>query len=184
RASLRAIAPWKVAACLGLAALNYLILIGYDLIGVRSIGHPLLLRRVALASFAGFATSYNFGALLGGTPVRARLYSSWGLSAAEIVQLIVSIGTTFWIGVFGLAGAMFVADPFPIPPGVPMPFGTVQPIGVILLVIAIGYLMLPLIWKKPFVWRGHAVLIPRLPVLVAQLSVAAADLTVAAASLY
>src|ERR1041384_4341612 len=54
----------------------------------------------------------------------------------------------------------------------------------ILLAIAIGYLMLPLIWKKPFVWRGHAVLIPRVPVLVAQLSVAAADLTVAAASLY
>src|SRR5882762_5763466 len=54
RASLRAIAPWKVAACLGLATLNYVILIGYDLIGVRSIGHPLLLRRVALASFAGF----------------------------------------------------------------------------------------------------------------------------------
>src|SRR5262245_1125535 len=157
---------------------------GYDLIGVRSIGHPLLLRRVALASFAGFATSYNFGAILGGTPVRVRLYSSWGLSAAEIVQLLVAIGTTFWVGVFALAGVMFVADPFPIPPGVPLPFATVRPIGIVLLVIATGYMALPLLWKKPLVWRGHEVLIPRIPTLMSQLAVAAADLTVAAASLY
>src|SRR5262245_5147982 len=157
---------------------------GYDLIGVRSIGHPLLLRRVALASFAGFATSYNFGAILGGTPVRVRLYSSWGLSAAEIVQLLVAIGTTFWVGVFALAGVMFVADPFPIPPGVPLPFATVRPIGIVLVVIASGYLALPLFWKKPFVWWGHEVLIPRFGTLASQLAVAAADLVVAAASLY
>src|SRR3954466_6055540 len=39
---------------------NYMILIGYDLLAVKSIGHPLPLRRVALASFIGFATTYNF----------------------------------------------------------------------------------------------------------------------------
>jgi phosphatidylglycerol lysyltransferase len=184
RASLVAIPAGRLAACLGLTVLNYLILIGYDLIGVRSIGHPLPLRRVALASFAGFSMSYNFGALLGGTPVRVRLYSSWGMSAAEIVRMMVAIGTTFWAGVFTLAGLMFVLDPFPIPEPLHLGISSVRPIGFVLLALAIGYLILPLIWKKPFVWRGHEVLIPRFSTLVAQLAVSAADLAVAAASLY
>jgi phosphatidylglycerol lysyltransferase len=184
KASLQAIPRWKLAACLGLTVLNYLILLGYDVIAVRSTGHPLLFRRVALASFTGFAMSYNFGAIFGGTPVRARLYSSWGLSAAEIVQLIVAIGTTFWVGVFALAGLMFVVDPFPIPEPVPLPLADVRPIGFGLLLVAAGYLALPLVWKKPLVWRGHEVVIPRFPVLASQLAVSAADLTVAAASLY
>lgn len=184
RASLRAIPAWRLAACLGLTALNYLILVGYDLIGVRSIGHPLALRRVALASFTGFALSYNFGALLGGTPVRVRLYSSWGMSAAEIVRMMVAIGTTFWAGVFTLAGVMFVCDPFPIPEPVHLAISNVRPIGFVLLAVALGYLALPLIWKNPFVWRGHEVLIPRFSTLIAQLAIAAADLAVAAASLY
>ena len=184
KASLQAIPAWKLAACLGLTALNYLILLGYDVIAVRATGHPLLLRRIALASFAGFAVSYNFGAIFGGTPVRARLYSSWGLSAAEIVQLIVALGTTFWVGVFALAGLVFVVDPFPIPGPVPLPVADVRPIGVGLLIVAAAYLALPLVWKKPLVWRGHELVIPRFPVLASQLTVSAADLTVAAASLY
>jgi phosphatidylglycerol lysyltransferase len=184
RASLLALPAGRLAACLGLTTLNYLILIGYDLIGVRSIGHPLLLRRVALASFAGFTLSYNFGALLGGTPVRIRLYSSWGMSAAEIVRMMVAIGTTFWVGVFTLAGLMFVFDPFPIPEPLHLGISSVRPIGFVLLALAIGYLALPLIWRKPFVWRGHEVLIPRFTTLAAQLAISAADLMVAAGSLY
>jgi phosphatidylglycerol lysyltransferase len=184
KASLQAIPTWKLAACLGLTTLNYLILVGYDLIAVRATGHPLLFRRVALASFAGFAMSYNFGAIFGGTPVRARLYSSWGLSAAEIVQLIVALGTTFWVGVFALAGLMFIFDPFPIPDPIPLPLADVRPIGIVLLIVAAVYLALPLVWKKPVVWRGRQIVIPRFPVLASQLAVSAADLTVAAASLY
>lgn len=184
KASLRAIPAWRLAACFGMVVVNYLILVGYDLIGVRSIGHPLALRRVALASFAGFALSYNFGALLGGTPVRVRLYSSWGMSAAEIVRMMVAIGTTFWAGVFTLAGVMFVFDPFPIPAPVHVGLDTVRPIGIVLLVLSLAYIALPLVWKKPFVWRGHEVLIPRFGTLISQIAVSAADLAVAAGSLY
>src|SRR4029078_6047468 len=82
------IPTWRVWAALGLTVVNYLVLIGYDYLAIRAIGHPLSLGRVALASFTGFVTSYNFGALLGGTSVRYRLYSAWGLSAVEIVQRV------------------------------------------------------------------------------------------------
>ena len=182
--SLAKIPHWRLAACLGLTVLNYLLLVGYDLIAIRSIGHPLPLRKVALASFTGFVTSYNFGALFGGTPVRIRLYSSFGMSAAEIVRMMVAIGTTFWVGVFALAGLMFVIDPMPIPEPLHLAVSNVRPIGIVLLILAVAYLCLPLIWKKPLQWRGHELLIPRFSTLLAQLAVSAADLTVAAASLY
>ena len=107
------IPPWRLWAAVGLTVVNYLVLIGYDYLAIRAIGHPLSLGRVALASFTGFVTSYNFGALLGGTSVRYRLYSAWGLSAVEILQLVVMLGITFWVGIFALAGVFFVVEPFP-----------------------------------------------------------------------
>nr|HPM83274.1 YbhN family protein [Candidatus Anammoximicrobium sp.] len=88
RHSLGMIPAGRVWLAIGLTALNYLVLIGYDFLAVRSIRHPLPLGQIALASFTGFATSYNFGALLGGTSVRYRLYSAWGLSAVDIVRLV------------------------------------------------------------------------------------------------
>ncbi|HEY2253111.1 MAG TPA: phosphatidylglycerol lysyltransferase domain-containing protein, partial [Planctomycetaceae bacterium] len=182
--SISKIPGWRLAACLGLTVLNYLLLIGYDLIAIRSTGHLLPLPKVALASFAGFATSYNFGALLGGTPVRIRLYSSFGMSAAEIVRMMVAIGTTFWIGVFALAGLVFVIDPMRIPEPLHLAVSNVRPIGFVLLVLAVAYLCLPLVWRKPVQWRGHELLVPRFSTLLAQLAVSAADLTVAAGSLY
>lgn len=184
RESLSKIPNWRLAACLGLTAVNYLLLVGYDLIAIRSIGHPLPLPKVALASFAGFTTSYNLGALFGGTPVRIRLYSSFGMSAAEIVRMMVAIGTTFWVGVFSLAGLVFVIDPVSIPEPLHLPVSNVRPVGVVLLILAAAYLCLPFVWKKPVQWRGHELLIPRFSTLLAQLAVSAADLMVAAASLY
>jgi phosphatidylglycerol lysyltransferase len=184
RESLNAIPVWKLAACLGLAALNYAILIGYDLLAIHSIGHPLPLRRVALASFAGFVMSYNFGTLLGGAPVRIRLYSSYGMSAAEIVRMMVAIGTTFWLGTFALAGITFVVRPIPIPEPLHLAISNVQPIGIVLLVLAVAYVCLPLVWKKPVRWGDHELSLPETPTLLAQLAVAAADLAVAAGSLY
>ena len=73
------------------------------------------LPRIALASFTSFATSYNFGALLGGTPVRVRLYSSWGLSAVEVTNVIAFNSLTFFLGLFTVGGVVFLAEPLQIP---------------------------------------------------------------------
>lgn len=184
RASLESIPCGQHLACLGLTALNYLILVGYDSLAVREVGHPLSLRKVAFASFTGCVTSYNFGALLGGTPVRARLYSTWGLSAPEVVKLLVMVGTTFWVGVCALAGLMFVFEPFPIPEDLRLGVSSVQPIGFVLLAISLAYISLPFVWRKPIEWHGHELSVPRVSTLLGQLAISAADLMVAAASLY
>ncbi len=184
RHGLSMIPAGRVWLAVGLTALNYLILIGYDFLAVRSIRHPLALGRIALASFTGFATSYNFGALLGGTSVRYRLYSAWGLSAVDILRLVLMLGLTFWFGIFGLAGVLFLVDPFPIPAGLALPFATVQPLGWGLLVLTVGYLGLTVFWKRPIRFRNTQVSLPGPGISALQLAIAAADLIVAAAILY
>jgi len=143
-----------VLSCI-LTAISYIVLMGYDLLAIKSVAHPLPLRRVALASFTGFATSYNFGALLGGGSVRFRLYSAWGLSPAEIVQLVVILGVTFWFGVFALAGVIFIVRPFEISLDVHSPLSTTYPLGFLFLAIA-AFLAVAAIWKKPIRLGGKA----------------------------
>ena len=183
RESMQAIPVSKLAACFVLTAINYVILIGYDLIGIRSTGHPLPLKKVAFASFTGFVMSYNFGSLLGGA-VRIRLYSSFGMSSAEIVRMMIAIGTTFWLGTFALAGTVFIVAPPPIPDTIQIAAVGIRTLGCFLVAIVVAALIASHFWKKPVHWRGHELAIPPLPTLLTQLAVAAADLMIAAASLY
>lgn len=184
RAAVDHIPAGRLWAAVGLTVFNYLVLIGYDYLAIRAIHHPLSFGKISLASFTGFVTSYNFGALLGGTSVRYRLYSAWGLSAVEILQLIIMLGTTYWIGVFALAGVVFIIHPFSIPTALHFPIENVQPVGYLLLVIAIAYAALPLIRKSPLVLKGIKIELPKTGITVLQLAVSAADLIIAAATLY
>ena len=70
RESFRDMPLWKLGLAAALTAVNYLVLTCYDVIAVRTLSHRLAWPKVALASFTGFVTSQNFGALLGGTSVR------------------------------------------------------------------------------------------------------------------
>ena len=184
RAAVAHIPAWRLWAAAGLTIINYLVLIGYDYLAIRAIHHPLSFGKISLASFTGFVTSYNFGALLGGTSVRYRLYSAWGLSAVEILQLIIMLGTTYWVGVFALAGVVFIFQPFSIPEALHLPFDNVQPIGYILLAIAVGYTLLTFIRKSPVVIKGIEIRLPKTGMTLLQLAVSAADLVIAAATLY
>jgi phosphatidylglycerol lysyltransferase len=167
-----------------LTVINYVVLMGYDVLAVKSVAHPLPLRRIALASFTGFATSYSFGALLGGGSVRFRLYSAWGLSPGEIVQLVLILGVTFWFGVFALAGVIFIVHPFEISSDWHLPFQTTLPLGFPLIAMAVVYLAVALAWRKPIHLWGKEVKLPSFRMSAAQLAVAAGDLVVAAACFY
>lgn len=184
RNGLAGVPATRLGLALALTLLNYAILVGYDVLAVREIGHPLALGRIALASFTGFVTSYNFGTLLGGTSFRYRLYSAWGLSAVEILRLVLMLALTFWIGLFALAGIAFVLDPFPVPPGLPRPFSNVRYLGVVLLVVLTVYLLATVYWSKPARIRDVVLKLPSPRIAVLQIIIAAVDLAVAAAALY
>ena len=171
---------------------NYLILVGYDWFAVRWVGEKdLPLRKIALASFTGYAFSYNFGATLFGTSIRYRLYSAWGVPLLKIVELLVILGLTFWFGVFTLAGVVFIAAPLPIPGrlkhlmervnlSVPDTFW----LGVVLLLVALAYVAISALHRKPFRFFRWQIPLPPLKLTLCQIAIACGDLLVAAAVLY
>lgn len=174
-----------------LIALNYGLLIAYDLLALRYVCRSLPLRRVALVSFLGFSLGNNLGTFLAGTPIRFRFYSRWGLKARQIVVLISALGLTFWSGVWFLGGIVLVSVPFELPEVLNLPAGAqitipfgAKTLGVILLSLAIGYAVICAVWRKP--WPiGELHLLPPDPGLMSvQASVAAVDLLISATALY
>jgi phosphatidylglycerol lysyltransferase len=170
-----------------LTAVSYAVLVGYDYLAVRSIEHPLRFRKIAFGSFVGFAISYTLGALLGGTSVRYRMYSSWELSTVEIVRLLATVGITFWLGVFALGGVLFVVAPFDIPADLVAKTGlpnTIRPLGWILLALTAVYFAIAGLWRTPVTIQGHKIKLPGLGMSLLQVFVAALDFAVAAGCLY
>ena len=174
----------KICFAGGLVSLNYLVLVGYDWLALKAIGVRLEPAKVAFASFAGFVASYNFGATLGGVPIRYRIYSTYGLTAIQIIQLSVMLGVTFWIGEFALAGVVFVIAPIQVPAKLHLPFETVYGLGWVLLGIAATYFAMTLFLQRAIRMGSKEFRLPSPKMTVAQFGIAAADFFVAAGTLY
>ncbi|HEY4311810.1 MAG TPA: bifunctional lysylphosphatidylglycerol flippase/synthetase MprF [Pirellulales bacterium] len=176
----------QLGAALAMTALSYTLLTGYDWLALHYIDRSLSYSRIALASFVSYVSSYNFGAILGGSTMRYRLYSIFGLSAVEVVKIIAVCTLTFVLGFCTLAGLVFTFDPLPLPDlvKVQLPFTTVFPIGVGLLAFVGAYLVLSMLRLKPFTVWGWEFSLPPPGFTLMQMLVATADLMAAAAVLY
>ena len=183
-ASLAKISPRRLLTAILLTAVSYTLLISYDWLAMREVGRKLPWWQVALASFGGFVTSYNFGILLGGTSVRYRLYSLWGYSTLEIVRLVAMVSATFWVGMCALGGLLFTIDPINIPERYQLPFADVRIAGYLLLALLVAYWIWCYGQRKPITIRGVALAPPRLSTALLQTVVAIADLLLATAVLF
>ena len=173
---------WLAALC---TALGYAAMTGYDALAFRNIRVPLPYRKIALASFAGYAFSNSLGfALLTGTPVRARLYSGWGLSATQVTRVVVFCFLTFWLGFITLGGAAFLLEPLPLPHGFYFDLATSRPLGFLFLSLSIVYVALAVRRRKPLMVRGIELPLPGLRLALAQIALSCLDWGLAAAALY
>ncbi len=172
--------------CKGLLLMmtSYTLLTGYDWLALKYIDRSLPYTRIALASFVSYVCSYNFGAILGGSTMRYRLYSSFGLSAVEVVKIIAITTLTFVLGFCTLAGLVFVFDPLPLPVSLKAPLTTVFPIGVGLLAFVAVYLAASALWHRPISLRGWDLALPGPRFTFMQMGIATADLMAAAGVLY
>jgi uncharacterized membrane protein YbhN (UPF0104 family) len=188
--------PGRIVAAVALTALNYVVLIGYDLLAIRYVGEKLSLRRVALASFTAYTCGYNFGSTIFGSSVRYRLYSAWGVPAAKILQLLVILALTFWFGLLALGGVVFVAAPLAMPQRLQewrLPLTGVRPLswmldtrpfGWILLAVTVIYIGLSAAHRGSIKMRGMRLPVPPFRLTLYQLAIASADLLLVAAVLY
>lgn len=184
RDSLQQIPLGHCLAAVLLTLASYTILVGYDLLALRFIGHKLPLAQVAQTSFISYSSSNNFGALLGGSTVRFRLYSALGLSAVEVVELVGMLGLTLTLGVLTLTSAVFLLDPLPVPVELHLPFADTRPLGGLLLAVLLGYWLLVAVRPRPIKFRGWELEVPSPGFTVLQMLVSCADLCVACSVLY
>jgi phosphatidylglycerol lysyltransferase len=178
--------PWiRLLGALALTATSYGALTLYDVLGLAYLERRLPYRRVALASFVGYAFSNTVGhSLLVGAPARYRLYGAWGLSALDVAKLVAFATTTLWIGFLAVAGVVFVVEPLAVPAALHLPFASVRPLGLAFLALAAAFLSLALFTRRPIAVAGWEIEIPRPEIALAQVGVAATDWALAGTVLY
>lgn len=148
-AALEATSPARVALALGLTAVSYVVLTGYDVLALRYVGHPLPYPTTARVSFVSYAISHNVGmSFLSGGTSRYHFYGHRGLSLLDSAKVILFCNLTFWVGFVFLGGAFLTRLALPIPSET-LPLETSRPLGL----IALGVGAAALAWVASE--RGH-----------------------------
>lgn len=181
---LQAIPVRQLAAALLFTFAGYLALTGYDLLAFRWIGRALALRRIALASFVAYVFSHNVGlSILGGSAVRYRMYSSWGVPPADLGRAIAFNFVTLWLGFFALGAALLLADPVMLT-GTWHGIASTRPLGAVFALVTVAYWILFVGRKRDLRVRDLSIEIPGPRISAAQTLLSAVDWTLAAAALY
>jgi phosphatidylglycerol lysyltransferase len=166
---------------LGLVALNYLVLGGYDLLALRYVGRSLPVGRVLLASFVAYAIQYNVGfGMVSGATVRYRFYSRWGITAGELTRIVAFYSVTFWLGLVVLGGGTLLVEPLPELHGVPG-HELARPVGALVLLLAVAYGTAAALRRGPLRLGRLVLPLPAPPIAAGQFLLSLADWVLASA---
>ncbi|HEX2484465.1 MAG TPA: bifunctional lysylphosphatidylglycerol flippase/synthetase MprF [Myxococcota bacterium] len=183
---LRAIPSRDLALALALTALGYLSLTGYDALALRFVGSALDYPRVALASFVAYVFSHNVGlSFLGGSAIRYRMFTSWGVTPGQLGAAIAFNVLTFWLGFLALSGLVLALDPIPLPASWTTPIATTRPLGVLFLCLVGAWCLASALGRRRTLrLRGFELQLPGPGTTAAQIALSAVDWTLAGAALY
>ncbi len=104
--------PLIIIAALALTVINYLVLAGYDWLGLRYTGHTNIpLSKMIPAALLSYAISNNTGhAWASGGSIRYRFYSKWGVPGWDILKISLFQTITYLLGALslGLIGSLLL----------------------------------------------------------------------------
>ncbi|MBE9168636.1 UPF0104 family protein [Pleurocapsales cyanobacterium LEGE 06147] len=170
---------------IALTVLGYLTITGYDFLGFRYIRRSLAPAKIIFTSFLSYAIGNTIGfTLFSGTAIRYRFYSRWGVSSVQIAKIIAFTHLSFWLGMFGIGGVVFLIDPLTLPTLLDLPFKSVHPLGILFLSIVGLYLLASLWYRKPLRIKQEELALPSTRLSMNILAVASLDWGLAAAVLY
>ncbi|ELM3617314.1 bifunctional lysylphosphatidylglycerol flippase/synthetase MprF [Aeromonas sobria] len=173
-----------LAAALLLTLFSYGCLCCYDLLALHALGKQLPWQQVGITSFIAYTFSNTLGfALLTGTSVRYRIYSSLGLATGEVARVVLFCSITFFLGLLAWGGgALLTNDVSQLLPEWPLWADTLLKLaGAMALLLVVTYLC----WPQPrLCWREHTLTLPGFRVRLLQLLVALIDWMAAAAVLF
>jgi phosphatidylglycerol lysyltransferase len=184
-ASLRSISRQALGAAVLCTAVSYVLLGFYDVLGLRYINKAVPYGRVLFTSFIAYAFGHNFGiAALTSTAVRYRLYSSAGLSGADVAAVSAFCGVTTGIGLAVLMGVSFIVAPHQGAHAVHMNHTLVFALGAVLLGAVVLYALWSLLGSEEIEFEGWALRAPRPGIALPQIVLAIIDLAVSALVLW
>lgn len=179
------ISALHIVASLFLCFLSYLLLTGYDVLGVEYIGEDLALSKTTRAGFIGYAFSHNIGmALITGGSIRYRMYSVWGFSVVEVTKIVAFSAFTLWIGFCITAGLSLLLTPPSLPHGVIIPFVSLRVLGIVLLVMVIGYVIASAALKSQWSFKKWTFRFPSFSMAMKQVVIASLDWILASSVLF
>ena len=183
--NLRSLPRASLVWALLLTVLSYSIMTGYDFLALRYVKQTQPFRRVALASFAGYAFSNNIGlSMLAGASVRYRLYSAWGLSTLEITKMIMFCALSIWLGFFADTGLLLLFNPLSIPDVLHLPLTSSRLLGIVFLGLVTGYFLIGIRAQKPFHLGKFDFEFPTPKLFAPQMAVAMVDWVLAGSVLW
>lgn len=169
----------------GFVVLSYLALAAFDGSALVYLKRRIAPPRILLASFTALSIGHNVGiSLLSSAAVRYRYYTRWGLTAAEVGQLVVFCGFTVALGIATLAGITMI-----IPLGNREIQGlggaeVVTIVGAAILLFPVAYVIGARYLPRHFRIRNCDVRVPDWRVALAQVVIGTVNFTFVAASLY
>ncbi|HET7753767.1 MAG TPA: bifunctional lysylphosphatidylglycerol flippase/synthetase MprF [Anaeromyxobacteraceae bacterium] len=180
--ALAALPRTRVALAIALTAASYLVLTGYDVLGLHHLRKPLPYAVVGPTAFIGYTFGHNVGAaFLSGGGLRYRVYSAHGLGALDVTQLMAFGALTFGVGA-AFVGGLALAVGVPLP--VTVSSGASRVIGVALLAAVAGYVATPPRLRRPIRAGGLAFAWPRRRIAALQVALSTADWVFAALVLW
>ncbi len=185
RQAVAATSAEQIASAIGLTALSYLALTGYDALALRHIRARVRYRVTSLASFTSYAISFTLGfPLITGGTVRYWIYSRAGLTASKVASLTIIAGITFWAGMAFVIGCALLlrADAISAIIGVSASINTTAGASVL---GAIGaYLLWVAVQRRRVRIRGFRMHLPGAWLTIGQIALGVIDLCAAAGVLY
>jgi glycosyltransferase 2 family protein len=167
------------------AAGSYLCLTCFDAMGVRYVGRSLPYWRVGLTSFTALSIGHNIGfAALSSGAIRYRLYSQWGLSAAEVAKLILFCALTVGLGLGILGGLALLLQPELAQEVTRLDRPVVLALGTACMLVAIAYLAAAAFIRRPLRFRRWSLELPKLRLALGQTIIGPINFAFVAACLY
>ena len=159
-----------------LAAASFTLYSCFDLLGRRYTGHTLGTVTVMTVTFVSYVFNLNLGSLVGGVAFRYRLYSRLGLNTGLVTRVMTLSMLTNWIGYLLLGGLVFSILPPTLPDSWPLSSAHLRLIGIVLVLIAAGYLALCFFSRqRELSIRGHLIALPSARLAALQLLMGASN---------
>lgn len=175
----------SLALAFACAAGSYVCLSLFDTLAVRYVGRTLAYPKIALTSFVALGIGHTVGvAVLSSGALRYRLYSGFGLRAADVAKIILFCGFTVGLGLMTLTGLILMTRPDLGLGAVGLAPAAARAIGALCLAFAALYVVLAWRRKEPLRLRGHAFRLPHVGMAAAQVAVGTMNFAFVAAALH